>query len=218
MVGSSGIENALTLHWQATGVVDKPEPLKSPGRVGQLVVVSGSAAPPTAEQIDYALERGFVGIRLDSACLVDPVSADQERARAVQQALDVLSAGHSALLYSAHGPDDPAIAHTSQHMAALGLDPKAVGSRLGTQQGLILRELLERTDLKRACVAGGDTCGYASKQLGIYALETVVPIAPGAPLCRASSNAPRFDGLQISLKGGQNGQADYFVKIREGGA
>ncbi|MCC7208047.1 MAG: four-carbon acid sugar kinase family protein [Anaerolineae bacterium] len=218
MVGSSGIENALTLHWQATGVVAKPEPLRSPGRVGQLVVVSGSAAPPTAEQIDYALARDFAGIRLDSACLVDPASADQERARAVQQALQVLSAGHSALLYSAHGPDDPAIAHTSQHMAALGMDPKAVGSRLGTQQGLILRDILERTDLKRACVAGGDTCGYASKQLGIYALETVVPIAPGAPLCRASSNTPRFDGLQISLKGGQNGQADYFVKIREGGA
>ncbi|HRL13463.1 MAG TPA: nucleotide-binding domain containing protein, partial [Aggregatilineales bacterium] len=84
-------------------------------------------------------------------------------------------------------------------------------------QGLILRALLERTTLTRVCVAGGDTCGYASKQLGIYALEAVAPVAPGAPLCRASSNLPRFDGLEISLKGGQNGVADYFVKIREGG-
>jgi uncharacterized protein YgbK (DUF1537 family) len=218
MVGSSGIENALTMHWQATGVVARPEPLPSPGRVRQLAVISGSAAPPTAEQIDYALERGFVGIRLDASCLVDPVNAEQERDHALQQALQVLSAGHSVLLYSAHGPEDEAITHTKAHMQALGLDPKTVGSRLGTQQGLILRELLERTDLTRACVAGGDTCGYASKQLGIYALETVVPIAPGAPLCRASSSQPRFDGLQISLKGGQNGQADYFVKIREGGA
>jgi uncharacterized protein YgbK (DUF1537 family) len=206
------------MHWQAAGVVARPGPLPSPGRVKQLAVVSGSAAPPTAEQIDYALERDFVGIRLDSSCLVDPATAEQERERALQQALDVLSAGHSVLLYSAHGPEDPSIEHTKAHMQSLGLDPKAVGSRLGTQQGRILRELLERTDLKRACVAGGDTCGYASKQLGIYALETVVPIAPGAPLCRASSSQPRFDGLQISLKGGQNGQADYFVKIREGGA
>ncbi len=217
-VGSSGVENALTMHWQAVGVVEKPEPLQSPGKVDQLVVVSGSAAPPTAEQIDYALERGFAGIRLDSPCLVDPAAADAEREKAIQQALTILGNGGSVLLYSARGPEDPAIGMTKQYMQSIGLDPQTVGSRLGTQQGLILRELLERTGLKRACVAGGDTCGYASKQLGIYALETIVPIAPGAPLCRASSNQPRFDGLQISLKGGQNGAADYFVKILNGGA
>ena len=219
MVGSSGIENALTLYWQATGVVEKPRPLVAPGRVEQLIVVSGSAAPPTAEQIEYALARGFAGIRLDSARLVDPAQADEERERAVQCALEILgTSANSVLLFSALGPDDPAISSTSAHMKALGLDPQTVGSRLGTQQGLILRHLLERTGLQRACVAGGDTCGYSAKQLGIYALETVVPIAPGAPLCRASSNQPRFEGLQISLKGGQNGAADYFVKIREGGA
>ena len=102
-------------------------------------------------------------------------------------------------------------------MERIGFDPKTVGSRLGTQQGMILREVLERTDLKRACVAGGDTCGYSAKQLGIYALQVLTPIAPGAPLCRASSDNPRFDGLEISLKGGQNGVADYFVKILHGG-
>lgn len=217
IVGSSGLEYALTSHWQKVGVVAKPDALQSPGRVEQLVVVSGSAAPPTAEQIDYALERGFVGIRLDAPCLVDPQQADAARAKAVAQAMDVLNQGRSPLLYSAHGPDDPAIEQTKQYMQSIGLDPQTVGSRLGTQQGLILRDLLEKTGLKRACVAGGDTCGYTSKQLGIYALEVIVPIAPGAPLCRASSNNPAFDGLEISLKGGQNGVADYFVKIREGG-
>jgi uncharacterized protein YgbK (DUF1537 family) len=84
------------------------------------------------------------------------------------------------------------------------------------QQGLILRDILERSGLKRACVAGGDTSGYAVQPLGVYALEVLVPTAPGAPLCRASSNQPRFDGLEISLKGGQLGGVDYFVKVREG--
>ena len=59
-------------------------------------------------------------------------------------------------------------------------------------------------------MAGGDTCGFAAKQLGIFALQMVIPVAPGAPLCRASSDAARFDGLEISLKGGQNGTAEIL--------
>lgn len=59
-------------------------------------------------------------------------------------------------------------------------------------------------------VTGGDTCGYAARQLGIYALSAVMPVAPGAPLCRGYSADPAFDGLQISLKAGQVGKVDYF--------
>jgi uncharacterized protein YgbK (DUF1537 family) len=218
LVGSSGLEYALTLYLQHAGVIEKPRPLTPPGRAKQIAVISGSAAPPTAEQIDYALERGFTGIRIQSSSLVDPHTADDERQRVIGLALEVIERGGSPLLYSAQGPDDPAIAQTKQRLIEIGADPQTVGSRLGTQQGLILHDLIERTNLHRVCVAGGDTCGYASKQLGIYALETIIPIAPGAPLCRASANLPRFDGLEISLKGGQNGAADYFVKILEGGA
>lgn len=217
IVGSSGIEYALTTHWESIGLIHKPESFPSAGRVEQLVVVSGSASPPTAEQMDYALARGFFGIQLDSPALVDPGAADGARAEAVQTALDVLSSGYSPLLYSAHGPDDPAIERTKGHMVSIGLDPKTVCSQLGTQQGLILHDILERSGLKRACVAGGDTSGYAMKPLGVYALEVIVPTAPGAPLCRASSNLSHFDGLEISLKGGQLGGIDYFIKIREGG-
>ncbi len=217
VVGSSGLEYALTAYWQQAGVIDIPRPLPSPGPVEQLLVVAGSAAPTTAEQIDFALENGFAGVRLNAPRLVDPETADAERATTIEATLRLLDEGRSVLLYSTRGPDDAAIGATKQHMERIGFDPKTVGSRLGTQQGKILREVLERTGLKRACVAGGDTCGYAAKQLGIYALQVLTPIAPGAPLCRASSDNPRFDGLEISLKGGQNGVADYFVRILHGG-
>ncbi len=216
LVGSSGFEYSLGMYLQSIGVVEEPAPLQSPGKVDQLLIVSGSCAPPTAEQIHWALDQGFVGVRLDAPRLVDPSTAETERAKVVREALELLQKGHSAILYSALGPDDPAIAETNERMAAIGLDPRSVGHKLGTQQGLILRELLERTELKRVCVAGGDTCGYASKQLGIYALEMIIPVAPGAPLCRASSEERRFDGLEISLKGGQNGVADYFGRIFHG--
>jgi 3-oxoisoapionate kinase len=217
VVGSSGVENALIMHWQGQGIVAEPAPFTPPGRVEPLIVVSGSASPPNAEQIEYSIANGFADIRLDAPALVDPLTAEAERARAASVALEALRQGQSVLLYSTCGPDDPAITATRTRMERLGLDPVAVGERLGAQQGIILRDLLEQTGIRRACVAGGDTCGYSARQLGIFALQVVVPIAPGAPLCRASSHDAAFEGLQIALKGGQNGAADYFVKIREGG-
>ena len=41
-------------------------------------------------------------------------------------------------------------------------------------------------------------------------------LAPGAPLCRAWSEDPRRDGLEIVLKGGQMGGPDFFVSVRDG--
>ncbi|MBK8027212.1 MAG: four-carbon acid sugar kinase family protein [Chloroflexi bacterium] len=216
IVGSSGVEKALALHWQACGHVTQPPPPPPLGPVKQLLVVSGSAAPGTAAQLDWAEANGFVMRRLDSVRLVDPATADEERAAVVQSALESLGAGHNLVLYSARGPDDPHILGTKEHLERLALDPQSVGSLLGTQQGLILKELLERTGLRRAIVTGGDTCGYASRQLGIYALRTILPVAPGAPLCRAYAENAAFDGLEISLKAGQVGKVDYFGSILKG--
>jgi uncharacterized protein YgbK (DUF1537 family) len=67
-------------------------------------------------------------------------------------------------------------------------------------------------------VAGGDTAGFVSRQLGIYALEVLVPIAPGAPLCVAHAKDKRYDGLEICLKGGQNGTKRYFEFVQQGKA
>jgi uncharacterized protein YgbK (DUF1537 family) len=216
LVGSSGIERALALHWQATDQTATPEPQPVVEAVEQLIVISGSAAPTTAGQIDWALANGYAGIRLNAPRLVDPATADAERAAVTEAALTALADGRSTILYSAQGPNDPYIAQTRAHLESLKLDPRTIGSRLGTQQGLILRDLLERTGLRRAVVAGGDTCGYAARQLGIYALRAVMPVAPGAPLCRAYAHDARFDGLLIALKAGQVGKQDFFGSIQQG--
>lgn len=216
MAASSGVEYALVAHWQQIGLAHKPPPPASPGPVDQLVIISGSAAPQTAAQITWAIDNGFVPIRLDGPRLVDPDTADSAREAVITAALAELGAGRSVVMFSAHGPDDPAIAATNNHLERLGLDPRSVGARLGSQQGRIMRALLEQTGLTRAVVAGGDTCGHASRQLGIYALEVIIPVAPGSPLCRARSHESRFDGLEISLKAGQVGKPDYFGSILRG--
>ncbi len=218
IVGSSGVEYALTGHWREKGIVQPAMPLPSPGAVDQLIVMCGSAAPTTKAQIEWALAQGFVGIRLDTARLVDPNYAQITIEQVLKTALDILGQGKNIILYSALGPDDPAIAQTREHLHQLALDSTSVSTILGKQQGLILAALLKRTGLRRVCVAGGDTSGQVAQQLGIFALEIVTPIAPGAPLCRASSYNPALHGLEIAFKGGQNGDKTYFGAIQRGSA
>jgi len=149
--------------------------------------------------------------------LVDDATADQARDRAVGEALRALESGQSVVLYSAHGPDDAAIAATRTHLKALGIDPNTAGQRLASQQGRILREILKQNrHIRRVCVAGGDTCSHAARHLDIIALEMITPLVPGGPLCRASTRDPRLDGLEIVLKGGQVGEEDYYGLILRG--
>src|SRR5205823_12765053 len=90
VVGSHSVEVALAAWWRAQGLVQNPSPLVAPGPVEQIVVMSGSASPATAEQIDWAEAHGFHSIRLDVPRLVSPETAEQECHKFVQEALAAL--------------------------------------------------------------------------------------------------------------------------------
>lgn len=216
IVGSSGVEFALADYWQSKDDIHIPQQFTSPGPVKQIVAISGSASPWTASQLEWAFANGFKGIRLNSARLVDAETQEMERNRMINQAISEINDGNSVVLYSAHGPDDPNISRTKEKAKSLGLALRNIGEILGTQQGIILEEIVTRTGLRRVAVAGGDTCGHVLKQLSIYVLEFIIPLGTAAPLCRASSNDPEFDGLEISLKGGQLGEIDFFKSVQEG--
>ena len=79
------------------------------------------------------------------------------------------------------------------------------------------RALLDRVPaLRRIVVAGGDSSGAVAGALDIAALSVEAGLAPGGPLCRAWSEQPQRDGLQIVLKGGQIGGADFFGALLGG--
>lgn len=215
-IGSSGFEYAMAGYWREAGFVPEVPEFPSIGPAENMIVMSGSAAANTADQIHYALEHGFGGIALNTDRLVDEASAEEERNRAIRAALDCLRDGRNPLLYATIGPDDPIIARTRARISELGIDPSETGKIIGRQQGLILRALIEETGIGRVCVAGGDTCSYTLRQLDIHSLELLMPISPAAPLCLASSDNPRFDGLQAASKGGQIGRPDYFLQVLEG--
>ena len=215
-IGSSGFEYAMAYYWQSAGIVSKPDPIPPAGPVDRLIVVSGSAADKTAEQIKYAMDHGFEGIRLNTDLLIDHETGKDERNRVIQLSLKFLREGKSIILFSTIGPDDPYIQKTKDKMKSLGIDVNEVGKHLGKQQGLILRELVEITGLKRVCVAGGDTCSYVLRQMDIHSLELLMPITPAAPLCRAFSDNSTFEGLQVASKGGQIGAPEYFIQVLNG--
>ncbi|NNK96973.1 MAG: four-carbon acid sugar kinase family protein [Desulfobacterales bacterium] len=215
-VGSSGFEYAMASYWREKGIVEEPKKYPSIGPVDQLIVISGSAAANTAEQIKYAVSHRFENIVLQTDLLADEQTATDERNRVIRESLGYLKKGKSILLSATIGPDDPIIEKTRDRVRQLGIDKSETGKIIGRQQGLILRELLEATGLRRVCVAGGDTCSYTLRQLDIHSLELLMPIAPAAPLCLAFSDNPAFDNLQVASKGGQIGSPDYFIQVLEG--
>lgn len=215
--GSSGLEYALADHLQTTGAITGSPSLEPLDRHVPTVVISGSVSPVTSAQIDWGLEREFDGYCLNSARLIDPAVAIEAKRNAIQAALNSIDAGQSVMLYTARGPEDDTVDETKERASDLGLDSTTIGRRLGQRQGEILREILDRRDIDRVCVAGGDTSGHVAPALDIYALEMLVPLAPGSPLCRAYSGDERFDGLEIALKGGQVGQPDFFGLVQDGG-
>jgi uncharacterized protein YgbK (DUF1537 family) len=89
------------------------------------------------------------------------------------------------------------------------------GEPLGSYLGELLRDLLQRTGVRRVVLAGGDTSTHAVRQLGVDALTFAALTTPGAPLCRCHSTGA-MDGLEIVLKGGQVGPEDYFARVRRG--
>ncbi|WP_099514501.1 four-carbon acid sugar kinase family protein [Microvirga ossetica] len=217
-VGSQGLENALVAHWQATGLLDKPRREFRSASVERIVCVSGSCSPVTAGQIAFAEQNGFAGIRLDAAQAADRREWERELGRAEDQALAAIAAERDPLVFTAAGPDDPALACVASAVEASGQSAGEINDRIGSGLGRILDRVMRRARLTRAVIAGGDTSGHAARELGIYALTATAPIAPGSPLCRAYTDDPAHAQLEIALKGGQIGAPDFFCAVRQGGA
>ncbi len=192
VAGSSGLTHALILHWREAGLIPASFSPAEPRPADRIIVVSGSCSPMTEMQINCALQTGFVGIH----------TAGLAANELLNQGAEVLAGGRNLIVYSALGPHN--------------LGGSLAGEDLGRYLGTVLRELVSRTGVRRAVIAGGDTASHAASQLGIHALTFAAVMAPGAPLCRAHSTDPLMDGLELVLKGGQVGGSDFFEKVLKG--
>lgn len=215
-VGSSGIEYALTSAWKQTGRLETVEPEWPKLKLAEpLLVISGSCSPVTEKQIKYALEHQFIGIKASSEDLVNAEISGESQKRIIDEARKYLEHGKNVVIYSALGPEDPSIGAAKGMLQDFGQRTTDTSQILGKQMGVICKELIQSQGLKRVLVAGGDTSGYVLKELDVFAMEMIKPITPGAPLCVTYSNDPLFNGLEITLKGGQMGGNDFFLTVKD---
>jgi uncharacterized protein YgbK (DUF1537 family) len=181
-----------------------------------IAVVSGSCSPMSAAQIEWAEQHGFMTERLDVEKCLDPARAEAEIERLVALAVDAVARNVSPVLYSARGPDDAAVLGFDALVQRAGCEKGQATERIGMALAEVMRRLLDRTALRRIVVAGGDSSGAVASHLGVQAFTVAAGMAPGVPLCRAWSDNPRRDGLEIALKGGQLGAVSFYGDVRAG--
>ncbi|MDV7142703.1 four-carbon acid sugar kinase family protein [Tropicimonas sp. TH_r6] len=217
VIGSQGVEYALVEHWCQSGLLDRVAPPTGLGRSAGMMSVSGSVSPTTAAQIAWSTQNGFEAIAFDASRVCHGKErVEREIARVVDASLSALSDGKDPLVHTAEGPDDPAVTRFRAALAETGTDPQTANRTVGEALGTVLKRVLERSDIRRAIVSGGDSSGFATQKLGIFALSALAPTIPGASIFRAHSDGP-MDGLELALKGGQMGSPDYFAWVRDGG-
>ncbi len=209
LAGSSGVNYAVVKALIDEGSLiaeAKFEPLDA---VDRIIAVSGSCSPTTARQIRHALKNGYTGQAADPLKLAVPENESETR-RLTSQAVNLLQTGQSVLVHTALDPE-------SDMSSALDSIPGG-RHRVGQALGRIARESIAACGLTRAILAGGDTSSHALGQLDVFALSMRFPLidSPGSPLCRAHSNNPALEGLEIAMKGGQVGRDDYFTMLRDG--
>jgi len=211
VVGSSGVEYALVKALAADGRIAGKADFAPLAKADRVIAVSGSVSPTTERQIRHALDNGFEGLRADPLELAGEARA-ASIGRLANRAVEVLGRGRSVVIYTALGP----ASNIGEKLDAIPGGRHRVGEALG----VILRNALQRTELKRVVVSGGDSSGHALSQLDIHALTTRLPLkgSPGSPLCTAHSSSPAFSGIEIAMKGGQLGGDGYFVQLRDGTA
>ena len=242
-VGSSGLEYALTQWWREAKLLPPALPPALPGHlpdhlpdhlpghspgsslkstavepVSHVLAVSGSASALSALQIDAALAAGFVDLPIDAVALLK-TTADT-MAALVKRAGDALAQGQSVMMHTARGPKDERIKALIDALVDSGQSrnqAKHLGGRqLGQQLGQLVDAILRQHPLQRLLLSGGDTSSQITRCLAPDALQIAAALSPGAPLCMVLSDQAHLKGLQIALKGGQMGQADYFVRARDG--
>ncbi|MFI2858575.1 four-carbon acid sugar kinase family protein [Paenibacillus sp. JSM ZJ436] len=208
-VGSSGIQTAWALgspshqvHNSAVTIPPRPT-----------LVLSGSCSPTTRQQMDAAEQHGFRMVRLEVHQWLEHPTIEEQQ---TNDLISLLQEGHSAVAYTASGPDDESIPQLRDKLAQHGLKAADSGEFIGRRLGSIAKRAVKEAGIRRLVLAGGDSSGFASRELGVTGLQMLWSVSPGAPLCHCYSEDPEIDGMELALKGGQLGHVHYFESIRSG--
>jgi uncharacterized protein YgbK (DUF1537 family) len=183
---------------------------------GTILVISGSCATITGEQILWSKDNGFYDFPISPHHLLESTRRNFDREHIITSAINTLAEGKSIILHTAIGPNDERIAAMDKAIEKSSLSNSELNDILGRELGLIAYKILSGSAVKRMVISGGDTAGRIQKELQIEALQISKSIGIAAPLCYVYSRLPKINGLEIAFKGGQIGNKDYFNQVERG--
>ena len=199
MTGNSPILQQYPTLWRERGwLAEEVERIKLPPVGGAGVVLAGSVADRTLEQLD-AFERERPVFRID---LATAESVGRTVGEALDWAARHMGAGPVAIATSA-GP-----AQVAEVQARMGTEGAA---RFAEDVLASLAHELHARGVRRFMVAGGETSGAIVERLGIERLRIGEYQGPG--IARAVSYGA--DPVALSLKSGKLGPVEMFLPTLE---
>jgi uncharacterized protein YgbK (DUF1537 family) len=195
-VGSSGIEMALGNYWNKENIFKSVTEWKHPGKASPLLAISGSCSPVTAKQIAWATANGFEEVELDA---IKVCNEERVKETTINEINSLLQQQKNVIVHTG--------SKQSQNLSS---------EKLGAALGMVAKEAVKRSGIKRLVISGGDTSSYAARAMDIEAVEMVAPLIVGAPLCKTYSKNKMMDGIEVNFKGGQVGADNYFGTLLNG--
>lgn len=190
LTGGSGILEFLgTYLSDKTGRIAALERNDSPG-----VVFAGSCSVATLGQIEDYQSRGHASLKIDPLSLLSGQQTKEEIAEFVQAHSD-----DEVLIYSSDTADQ------IKEIQKMGRE-KIAGLIEKTLSGVAA--VLAEKGYGRIVVAGGETSGAVTKELGYDAFEIGPSVAPGVPIMTPLKNR----NMKLVLKSGNFGQKDFFAR------
>ncbi len=140
VIGSSGIEYALTAFWSKSSRFEaqRSHVAFQPTFAGtdQMIVITGSCSPVNDRQIAWAEQNGYELIPLDPARLIVPETSDSEIiATSVEIAVKRIRSGANVILHSSLGPEDVRVAETLAAMRSLDLSDTEIDCTVAERWG-----------------------------------------------------------------------------------
>ena len=169
-------------------------------------IVSGSCSPATREQNAFALANGFVGLQVSGNDILEEQLAPN---KLIEQASREFTRGKNILLSTSSDPTE--VRRVQEHGKSMGLTVTDTSEKIAGALAELAARLVERGEVGRLIISGGETSGAVCRRLGVSALEVGLPIDPGVPYCFPI----RGPEILMALKSGNFGAKDLYLKVQK---